>query len=267
MSSSDSNRARGARNTLFCLAILVVAGGCAVGPDFHAPAAPATDHYTQGEQPKTTADAPGIAGSAQTFVSDRDIQADWWTLFQSEPLNTLVRESLRDSPTVASAQAVLRSAQENYLSERGSLLLPAVDGTFSRTRQESPGASFGQPQFGSSTYSLFTAQVNVSYRLDVFGASRRQLEALRAQTDYERWELEAANLTLTANVVTTAINVASLRAQIAATNDVIATEQDQLNVVQKQFSAGGASHADVLTQSTQLAQTQATLPALQKSLD
>jgi NodT family efflux transporter outer membrane factor (OMF) lipoprotein len=50
-------------------------------------------------------------------------------------------------------------------------------------------------------------------------------------------------------------------------NDIIGSEQDQLNVVQKQFSAGGASRADVLTQNTQLAQTQATLPSLQKSLD
>jgi outer membrane protein TolC len=108
--------------------------------------------------------------------------------------------------------------------------------------------------------------VNVSYRLDIFGASRRQLEALRAQSDYERWELEAANLSLTANVVTTAIDVASLRAQIAAVNDIVASEQDQLNVVQRQFTAGGASRADVLSQNTQLAQTQATLPALEKAL-
>ena len=108
--------------------------------------------------------------------------------------------------------------------------------------------------------------MNVSYRLDIFGASRRQLEALRAQSDYQRWELEAANLSLTGNVVTTAIDVASLRAQIAAVNDIVASEQDQLNVVQRQFAAGGASRADVLSQSTQLAQTQATLPALEKAL-
>jgi len=266
MSSSHSKRAFVARNTLFCLAVSAAVGGCAVGPDFHPPAAPSTVHYTPGEQPTATTDAPGTAGTVQTFVSDRDIPGDWWTLFHSEPLNTLVRDSLQDSPTVASAKAALRSAQENYLAERGALLFPAADGSFSATRQKTPGASFGAPQFGSSAYTLVTAAVNVSYRLDVFGASRRQLESLRAQTDYERWELEAANLSLTGNVVTTAITVASLRAQIAAANDIIASEKDQLNVVQRQFAAGGASRADVLTQSTQLAQTQATLPALQKSL-
>jgi NodT family efflux transporter outer membrane factor (OMF) lipoprotein len=187
-------------------------------------------------------------------------------LFQSSPLDELVRVALRDSPTVESAKAALRSAQENYLSEGGSLLWPKVDGGFSGTRQKTPGAAFGAPGIKASEFTLVSATVNVSYRLDLFGGSRRQLEALRAQADYQRWELEAANLTLTGNVVTTAINVASLRAQIAAANDIIGSQQDQLNVVQRQFAVGGASRADVLAQSTQLAQTQATLPALEKVL-
>src|SRR5438309_5682244 len=121
MSSTDLIRALAARNTLFYLGISTVLGACAVGPDFHSPGPPATEHYTQGEQPQATADAPGIAGAVQTFVSDRDIPADWWALFQSEPLDGLVRQSLRDSPTIESAKAALRSAQENYFAERGTL--------------------------------------------------------------------------------------------------------------------------------------------------
>jgi len=73
------------------------------------------------------------------------------------------------------------------------------------TRESVPGASFGDPKAPSSLFTLYNASVNVSYRLDIFGASRRQLEQLRAQTDFQRWELEAANLTLTGNVVTTAL--------------------------------------------------------------
>ena len=278
MSSNDPSRAPGARNALFCVVISTALGACAVGPNFHEPAPPATDHYTQGAQPQATVEAPGAAGASQTFIADRDIPGDWWTLFQSESLDSLVRAALRDSPTVESAKAALRSAQENYAAERGALLLPAFDGTFSGTREKQPSVAFGVPPsqssgngagaspFSANTFTLVTAAVNVQYRLDVFGASRRQLEALRAQTDYQRWQLEAANLSLTSNVVTTAIDVASLRAQIAAANEIIATERDQLNVVQRQFDLGGAARADVLTQSTQLAQTEATLPALEKAL-
>ena len=105
MSSSHSSRALGARNPLLCVAISAALTACAMGPNFHSPAPPATQHYTQGEQPQATVDAPGTAGAVQTFVSDRDIPGDWWTLFQSEPLDGLVRESLRDSPNIASAKA------------------------------------------------------------------------------------------------------------------------------------------------------------------
>ena len=220
MSFSDPSRALGARNTLFCVAISAALTACALGPNSLARAAGDRTLHS-GEQPQATTDAPGTAGTVQTFVADRDIPADWWALFQSEPLDGLVRQSLRDSPTIESAKAVLRSAQENYFAERGALLLPAADGSFSGTRQKTSGASFGAPQFGSSIFTLVSATVNVSYRLDIFGASRRQLEALQAQSDYQRWELEAANLSLTGNVVTTAINVASLRAQIAAVQDIV----------------------------------------------
>src|SRR3569833_3003977 len=189
MLSTDSRRAPGARYALSCVAFSAILTACAVGPNFHPPAPPVTDHYTQGAQPQSTVEGPGAAGSVQTFSVDRDIPADWWTLFQSAPLDELVKSALRDSPTLEAAKAALRAARENYLAERGSLLLPGADGTFSGTRQKTPGAAFGAPQFGSSEFTLISAAVNVSYRLDIFGASRRQLEALRAQTDYQSWQV------------------------------------------------------------------------------
>jgi len=178
----------------------------------------------------------------------------------------LVRQALRDSPTLEAAKAALRSAAASYAAERGALLLPTVDAQAGVTRERAPGAAFGLPSVPASTFTLYNVSVNVSYRLDLFGASRRQLEALRAQTDYQRWELEAANLTLTGNVVTTAFDVASLREQLAAVNDVVSSEADQLKVIQKQFAAGGASRADVLAENAQLAQAQAVVPGLEKAL-
>jgi len=246
--------------------IAVLLAGCAVGPNFHSPAPPDTNHYTPGAEPSTTVDAPVPAGAAQTFVSDRDISADWWSLFQSQELNELVRQALHDSPTLEAAKAVLRSAEANFAAERGTLFLPQVDAQGNVTRERVPGAAFGQPSAPASVFTLYNASVNVSYRLDLFGGSRRQLEAFRAQTDYQRWELEAANLTLTSNVVTTAFTIASLRAQIAAVSDVVTSDREQLKLVQRQFDAGGASKADVLSQRAQLAQAQTEVPPLEKAL-
>jgi NodT family efflux transporter outer membrane factor (OMF) lipoprotein len=247
------------------IAVLMLAG-CAVGPEFHAPAPPATTHYTPGAQPDVTTDAPVSAGAAQTFVTDRDIPADWWSLFQSEPLDGLVRQALRDNPTLEGARAALRAARNTYTAERGALLLPQADGVLSATRERVPGAAFGDPAIPASVFTLYDASVSVSYRLDLFGGSRRQLEALRAQSDYQRWELEATNLTLTGNVVTTAFDAASLKDQLAAVNDVVNSETEVYKVVQRQFEAGAASKADVLSQQAQLAQEKAIVPGLEKAL-
>ncbi len=109
--------------------------------------------------------------------------------------------------------------------------------------------------------------MNVSYAPDVFGGQRRQIEANAALTDYQRFELEATYLTLTSNVVTAAIQEASLRGQIEATQEIIKAESDQLKVVRNQFEAGAANRADVLTQESEVATTEATLPPLRKQLE
>ena len=132
-------------------------------------------------------------------------------------------------------------------------------------RRGSPAPEFGEPKL-SPTFSLVTAQLSVSYAPDVFGGTRRQIESLRAQAEYQRFELEATYLTLTSNVVAAAVNEASLRGQIAATEQIIKAEADQLELVRQQFATGGASRADLLTQQATLAQSRATLPPLRKQL-
>jgi len=258
-------RQRTARLGLILTAAAALAA-CAVGPDFHSPAAPATTHYTRTPEPTATVASEGEGGAAQTLSTERDIPADWWTLFHSSALDELVRQALADSPTVQAARATLLSSVETWKAERGGLLLPAIDANASATRQREPAALFGVPGGPPLIFNLFDASVGVTYRLDLFGASRRQVEALHAQADYQRWELEAAYLALTANVVTTAINVASLHAQIGVVNEIAASQRDQLKVVQRQFQAGATSRSDVLAQQTQVAVTEAQLPALEKQL-
>ena len=100
----------------------------------------------------------------------------------------------------------------------------------------------------------------------MFGGVRRQIESLAAQAEYQRDELEAAYLTLTANIVTTAITEASLRAQIEATHKVIAAEQQELAILTTQVSLGGVAQAHVLKEQATLAASEATLPPLQSEL-
>jgi len=240
--------------------------GCAVGPDFRVPDAPVVKEYTPDPLPSETDSAPGIGGAAQRFVAGLDIPGQWWTLFRSEDLDRLIRKALQDSPTIAAAQARLREAEENLRARGGTVYFPSVDGEFGVNRSKSTGASFGQPKSGASTFTLYNASVNISYTLDPFGGNRRELEALRAQVDFERFQLEAAYLTLTSNIVTTAVREASLREQIKSTNDIAEMLRTQLDLMNTKFELGGAALPEVLEQRTLLAQTMATIPPLEREL-
>ena len=248
-------------------ALLLALAGCAVGPNFKTPAAPAHAGFTPaGSTPASvTASAPIPGGEAQRFVDGLDIPGQWWTLFQSPELNALIERALKQNPTLASAQAALRQADENVAAQRGALL-PSISGTYEAQRNRSTLAEFGLPGSGGYYYTLNNAAVNVSYTIDAFGGIRRQIEALQAQADYARYSLEASYLALTANVVTAAITEASLRAQVAAQEDIARAQQAQLEITQRRVTAGGASQTDVLQQQATLQATLAALPQLRTQL-
>jgi NodT family efflux transporter outer membrane factor (OMF) lipoprotein len=248
-------------STLLALGLLA---GCEVGPDFLRPAAPPVTSYTPEPLAEKTAAADVAAGQAQRFTGGLDIPGEWWTLFHSAPLDQLIAEALKANPSLEAAQAALRQARENVYAEEGALF-PSVTANGSATREKVSGASFGIPGL-SSTLGVTTASLNVSYALDVFGGVRRQIESLEAEEEFQRFQLEAAYLTLTSNVVVAAVGEASLRAQVAATEDIIQIETQELGVLQKQLVLGGASKAAVLAQQATLSQAQATLPPLQRQL-
>ena len=239
--------------------------GCAVGPDYRRPAIPPADRYTVEPLPAQTAAAAAPGETVQSFASGAPIPAQWWTLFGSDALNALVDEALRANPTVHSAQAALRQAHEQVLAAWG-VLAPAVDATGSGERQRLSGAQFG-PGARAALFNIYNASVGISYGIDIFGGARRELQALRAQADYQRYVLEATYVTLSTNVVTTAITEASLRGQLAASENLIAASSKRLDVVRRQQALGSASGADVLALEAQLAQDRAALPGLRGQLD
>ena len=238
---------------------------CAVGPDFRVPDAPLVDKYTQSPMPEKTVASDTVGGVEQRFISGRDIPRQWWSLFQSEALDRLIRMALQESPSVALAEARLREARENRAVQFGTLF-PSIDAGVSASQQKISGASLGEPDLIIDSFNLFNASVGVSYTLDIFGGQRRQLEALDAQVEYQGYQLEGAYLVLTSNIVTTAMLEASLRLQMRATRDIIDYQSEQLRLVEKRYEVGAVPLSDVLTQRAQLAQSQAALPVLEKNL-
>jgi NodT family efflux transporter outer membrane factor (OMF) lipoprotein len=252
-----------ARATALAAALLLAS--CAVGPDFLHPAAPDAAGYTKEPLAPRTSSADAAHGQAQRFDVGRDISAEWWTLFRSQALNALVQQSIGNNPSLQTAMANLRAARQAVYAQEGKFF-PLVTANFNPTNQLTSGVQTPVLNSGANPFSLYTAQLGVSYTFDVWGLNRRTAEALKAQEDNQRFQVEAAYLTVTSNVVVAAITEASLRGQIEATNELIEANGKMLDIMRRQLNSGYANRNDVALQEASLAQARATLPPLRKAL-
>jgi NodT family efflux transporter outer membrane factor (OMF) lipoprotein len=103
----------------------------------------------------------------------------------------------------------------------------------------------------------------VSYNFDVFGGNRRVLESLASRTEFQKFQLEGAQLTLAANIVTTAVTQAKLASQIRANQESLTAQDEQLVVARHRLRLGQASEDDVLALTAEAEQTRAGIPVLE----
>jgi NodT family efflux transporter outer membrane factor (OMF) lipoprotein len=261
---------------------VALASSCAVGPRYHQPEAPGNAGYAPTPLAESSASAPVRGGDVQRFISGRDLPFDWWQLFQSPALDALVARAFKANPTIPAARAALVQAQELVRAQRG-FYYPSVAAGFQGERVkvagnntqssslgiQGNGENLGQPVQPATPlyYQFYTAGLSVGFVPDVFGANRRQVETLAAQSDAQRFALEATYITLASNVVGAAIQEAALRAQIEATRQVIAADEKSLQVLRDQLRLGFAMRIDVAAQEAALAQAQTLLPPLQKQFE
>jgi NodT family efflux transporter outer membrane factor (OMF) lipoprotein len=248
------------------LSLNALCAGCVVGPDYRRPSLPSETQFTR---PVPADSSQAGRTDAETAIRDTHaiIRQDWWTVFASPSLDALVERALAHNPDIASAQATLREAQENVVAQRGAYF-PTAALSYSPSRQKNAlGTLAPTLSSGQALYTLHTAQLSIAYAPDVFGLNRRTVESLQAQADVQRFQLQAAYLTLASNVVLAAIQQASERAQIQAANDVLRADRQSLQLLQQQAALGEASGLDVAAQETALAQAQQLLPPLEKQLE
>ena len=244
---------------LLGIPILLGLNACAVGPDFKSPDPPQGVNYLKGGIPENTIFANG---SQQDFYLGTPLDFKWWMMFQSDSLNSIVDKSLQGNASLKASEASLRQSQDLLRAGYG-VFFPQIAVGLNTQRVSSAPSQLGQSSPGS-IFNLSTASASVSYTLDLFGGERRQLEALRAQVDYQRYINAATYLMLTANVVNTSIARAAYLAEINSTEELIALEKDQLKVAQAQVAGGTAAYATELTIQSLISSNEASIPVLRQ---
>ncbi|MDE2621725.1 MAG: efflux transporter outer membrane subunit [Betaproteobacteria bacterium] len=267
-------------------ACCLLLAGCALGPDFVRPAPPAVKGYAPGQSVSELEHDTRAASGSPHFSAGKDIPFDWWTLFQSQQLNALIERAFKANPSIEAAQAALRQAQQNTLAQQG-FFYPTLGLEYLPTRNKlagnmggnSPGVqgngtiiqtysnpSGPAPYNGPVYYNFHTAQVTLNYAPDVFGGNRRQVESLEAQAETQKFQLEAAYITLASNVVAAALQEASVRAQIAAMENIVEDNRKLLQIGRNQLKYGYINGVDLTAQELALAQAEQALVPLRQQL-
>ncbi|WP_208979409.1 efflux transporter outer membrane subunit [Pseudovibrio axinellae] len=247
--------------------LIATLSACMVGPNFERPELSPEAKFTR-DDPGATVSANTVAGASQSFSTHRDVPGEWWELFQSQPLNTFVSLAVANSPSLAQSEAALRQAQETAYAAGGALY-PTVTGLadFNRQKFAIGGGGAGQIIANiSPIFSMYSASLAISYTLDIWGGVRRNIESQVADVQYAQFQVEAAHLTLTSNLLNAVIQEASVKGQIRATKEIIQVQERQLSILRTQFRLGGVDESQVLQQVATLEQTKATLPALEQAL-
>lgn len=185
----------------------------------------------------------------------------WWQAFGSSELDQLVTEALSGNFDIQTAGSRLKQA-DAVARQAGASLTPALEYSAGAEKSwvQTQSDDADAQQSDTQTYS---AGVGASYEIDLWGrlGALRQSETLEVQAARE--DLDAAAVTVSAEVVTDWIDVLSVRRQIAILRNQIKINENLMNLQKLRFANGQAGALDVSQQREALAAANAKLPLLQ----
>ena len=243
------------RPPLIALPLALLLSACMVGPDFKTPETQTAPTYAASGDTPLPAD--------QRLALGKRIEGDWWAAFRSPALDSVIKQALADNQNIAAAKARVAAAQEAVKSAGGALL-PQVSVGGTMGYQKYGAALFGPADLTIPPFVYYTVGPTVSFPLDLFGGQRRTVEEKAALAEYRVHELNAAYLTLSANVTAQALASASARAQIAVLRGIVANDARNAELVETAVRFGSDTRTQLLAAQSQLASDRTLLPDVQQ---
>jgi NodT family efflux transporter outer membrane factor (OMF) lipoprotein len=246
---------------------LLALSGCMVGPNYRPPQTSPPPKFAEAStQPSTT--QPSTQPSEMV-----DLQR-WWESFHDPALNHLIAQGISSNLDIQLAQARVLEARAN-LQGNVATLFPTVDTSASYSRNQfskngigtgssgTSGSTFGLP--GSRT-NLYQAGFDAGWEVDLFGGTRRAIEAaqytLESQVDARR----NAMITFLSEVARNYMIVRGLQQELAIVNSNVAGQREFLELTRSKFQGGIATDLDVNQQEAQVASTESSIPTIKTQI-
>ena len=237
------------KHSLVVIASLLLSG-CAVGPNYKRPPVTVPDGYR--------GLAPDAGQQAVASLGDEK----WWTVFQDEQLQKLIRQALSENYDVRIAAARVLQAQAVVGITRADQF-PTIAGGASTSNQRFPKTAITPP------FETSPGDVNLSlfWELDFWGKFRRATEAARANLLATEWGQKAVISSLVSNVASAYFQLLELDLEMAISTRTLQSRKESLRLVEIRQKGGTTSLIDV-RQSEQLVYTAAaSIPDLERRIE
>jgi NodT family efflux transporter outer membrane factor (OMF) lipoprotein len=248
--------------TAISLILSTAVAGCMVGVDYKKPKTESPKQYGEGHNGPTSQPATQVE------------LTQYWKTFNDPELESLVGRAIENNFDVQTAEANVRAARAQ-LGAAYAPLFPTVDAQGSYTKSQGSKNSAGSASGSGSGVSapristqreLWDAHFDANWEIDVFGGTRRSVEAassdLEAQVNARRFVL----VTVTAEVARDYITLRGVQRQLDLTFSNLKTQQDSLDLTRSRFKAGLNSDLDVARAQAQVATTAAQIPVLETQI-
>src|SRR5450756_1762799 len=225
----------------------VLLSGCAVGPDYRAP----------------VVSFPARWSSDQTRQASGPVRpSHWWSRLNDPLLDALIDEATASNLDVATSKAKIREARFS-MQQTTAGLFPSVTGSGSATRNKSGTSTVGNDSIvsGGDPYNQFQAGFDSSWELDLFGGTRRGVEAATRNLEASEDDLQATLLTLVGDVASYYVDARGYQARIALARRTAASQRETAELTRTKFEAGSASAVDAAKAVAQASSTEANVPS------
>ena len=228
---------------------LILSGCVSVGPD-----------YT-----KVKPDAPikwhtELAGGLTTEELQPETLAQWWGTLNDPELESLVERAVKGNLDLKNARARIREARALRGIRRADLF-PTLDAGGSATKSRSSENSGTGKEI-----KLYSAGFDAGWELDIFGGTRRAIEAAQADLEATQEDLHDVLVSLLAEVALNFVEVRTYQTRLAVTEANIKSQEETYELNRSRYHAGIIDDLAVQQSLYNLENIRSHIPTLQTGL-